>query len=334
MRPGARALGLLLAAGAGLALAAPAAAHRLAPSLLELREGPAGRFQVTFKTPLLQAAGAELRPELPAHCAPLGPPAIETDAASATLRQAVDCGSRGLVGHTLRVAGLDASQTDALVRIELADGRTLRAVLSSDSAPLPVPAREDRREVFASYLRLGFEHILGGLDHLLFVFGLVLLVAGGRALLFTVTSFTLGHSLTLSLAVLGFVRFPTRLAELAIAASILVLATELTREPRPRPGLMRRFPWAMALLFGLLHGFGFAGALAEVGLPEGEIPLALLAFNVGIEIGQLLFVAALLLARLALGPALARAPRALSRVPAYAIGSLAAYWCFQRGAAF
>jgi len=322
------------AAAAGLLAAAPAEAHRLAPSLLELHEGEGGRFQVTFKTPLLQAPGAELRPVLPAHCAPLAPPAIETDVASATLRSSIDCGTLGLVGHTLRVAGLGASQTDALVRIELADGRTLRAVLSSDSASLSVPAQEDRRQVFASYLRLGLEHILGGLDHLLFVLGLVLLVAGGRALLATVTSFTLGHSLTLSLAALGFVRFPTRIAELAIAASILVLATELAREPGARPGALRRFPWAMALLFGLLHGFGFAGALAEVGLPSGEIPLALLAFNGGIEVGQLLFVAALLAARFALRPALAWAPRVLARVPAYAIGSLAAYWCFQRGAAF
>ena len=239
-----------------------------------------------------------------------------------------------MVGETLRVTGLDASQTDALVRVELADGRTLRAVLSSDSDSFEIPAREDAPRVFRSTLRLGVGHILGGLDHLLFVFGLVLLVGSGRTLLATVTSFTLGHSLTLSLAVLGFVHFPTRAAELAIAASILVLAVELTREPGAKPTWLRRTPWGMACLFGLLHGFGFAGALAEVGLPAGEIPAALLAFNLGIEFGQLAFVLAVLLARRALRPALARAPGALARIPAYAIGSLAAYWCFQRAVPF
>jgi hydrogenase/urease accessory protein HupE len=324
----------LLALLAALAAAPPAAAHRLAPSLLALREEPGGRFELRFKMPLVQPLGTELRPELPAHCRAVEPAASESDETSATLRARFDCGPRGLVGERLRVAGLDASQTDALVRVELADGRALRGVLSSDVDGFEIPARADAARVFASYLRMGVEHILGGLDHLLFVLGLVLLVAGGRALVATVTSFTLGHSLTLSLAVLGFVRFPSRLAELAIAASILVLALELAREPAARPTLLRRHPGGMACLFGLLHGFGFAGALSEVGLPAGEIPAALLAFNLGIELGQLAFVLAVLGLRRALRPALARAPGALARAPAYAIGSLAAYWCFQRAVPF
>jgi hypothetical protein len=157
-------------------------------------------------------------------------------------------------------------------------------------------------------------------------------VDGGRRLTYTVTAFTAGHSVTLSLAVLGFVAFPTSLVEVVIAATILAVGVELARE-QDRPTLMRRWPWVMAGSFGLLHGLGFAGALAEIGLPAGEIPLALLAFNVGIEIGQLLFVGVVIAGRRLLQPLLRAGPALLSRVPAYGIGGLAAYWCFERAAA-
>jgi len=317
-----------LAAGALLPLAS--GAHRLAPSLLELRELGGGSVLVRFKLPLLQASGVELAPELPPHCEPSSSPTSERDETSVTLRWSESCGERGLVGHEISVRGLAESRTDALVRIELEDGRTLRAVLSGSQARMRVPERESRRDVGASYLELGFDHILSGLDHLLFVLGLVLLVRGWRSLATTVTAFTLGHSVTLSLAVLGFVHFPTREAEILIAASIVLLAGELARPAGAAPTPMRRWPWAMALAFGLLHGFGFAGALAEVGLPAAEIPLALFSFNVGIELGQLLFVAVVLLLGRALRRWLAETSGGLARLPAYAIGSLAAYWCLER----
>jgi hydrogenase/urease accessory protein HupE len=318
---------------AALALAAPAAGHPLAPSLFDVRERESGLLDVVWKTSLLQPSGSDLRPELPSHCAPVVDPTAAREANSFTLRWTVDCGSRGIVGERLRVLGLDRSRTDALVRVDLWDGRRLQTVLSGGDAAFVVPERQRPARVAIDYSHLGVEHILSGLDHLLFVLGLVLLVRSRRALLYTVTAFTLGHSVTLSLAVLGFVSFPPRLVEVAIALSILVLAAELARPSEGHGGVLRRRPWLLAFAFGLLHGLGFAGALAEVGLPPEEIPLSLLSFNVGIELGQLVFIAAVLLARAALRPRAERGPTWLQAVPAYAIGSLAAFWCLERAAA-
>jgi hydrogenase/urease accessory protein HupE len=328
------AAGRLLVFAAGALLAGGAAAHRLAPSLLEVRERLPGRVEVLWKTPTLRPAGVDLRPELPEGCAALTDPVPGGSAAAATLRWSADCGEAGLVGRSFRVHGLAESRTQALLRLELADGRQLQAVLRGDAPAFAVPERERPLQVAGDYLGLGFRHILGGLDHLLFVLGLVLLVRRRRMLVWTITAFTVGHSVTLSLAVLGFLGLPSRLVEVAIAGSILVLAVELARGEDAPPSPLRRVPWAMAALFGLLHGFGFAGALAEVGLPEAEIPLALLFFNLGIEVGQLVFVAAVLAAHWALGPLLAHGPPWLARLPAYGIGSLAAWWCFERAAVF
>jgi hydrogenase/urease accessory protein HupE len=307
-------------------------AHRLAPSLLEVREAAPGRLEVLWKTPLQRPVGAELRPELPEGCAPLTDPIPGAESSAATLRWSADCGEGGLVGRSFRVQGLAESRTEALLRLELADGRRVQGVLRAHAPAFVVPERQRPLQVVGAYLALGFRHILDGLDHLLFVLGLVLLVPSHRRLVWTITAFTVGHSVTLSLAVLGFLGLSSRPAELVIALSILVLAVELARGEGARPSRLRRFPWAMAALFGLFHGLGFAGALVEVGLPDEEIPLALLSFNVGIELGQLVFVAAVLLARPLLRPLAARGPAWLARVPAYGIGSLAAYWCFERAA--
>jgi len=315
-----------------LAIAAPAAAHPLAPSLFDLRERESGVVDIVWKMSLLQPSGSDLRPELPPHCTPLSAPDIERDASSVTLRWSEDCGARGIVGERLRVVGLDSSRTDALLRVELRDGRRLQAVLSGGDASFLVSERQRPLRVVIDYAKLGVKHILSGLDHLLFVLGLVLLVRNRRTLLYTVTAFTLGHSVTLSLAVLGFVDFPPRLVEFGIALSILVLAAELSR-PGGDAHLLRRRPWALAFAFGLLHGLGFAGALAAVGLPPEEIPLSLFSFNVGIELGQLAFIAAVMLARAALRPRAARGPAWLQAAPAYAIGSLSAFWCIERAAA-
>jgi hydrogenase/urease accessory protein HupE len=311
----------------GIGAATPAAAHPLAPSLLEVRERDGGRVDVVFKMSLLQPSGADLAPELPPHCRPLAEPVAERDDASVTLRFSADCGERGLVGETLRVKGLERTRTDALIRVELRDGRRLRAVISGADAAFEVAAEPSRTRVAFDYGRLGFEHILSGLDHLTFVLGLMLLVTGRRALLLTVTSFTLGHSITLSAAALGFVTFPSRLIELAIALSIYVLAVELASG---RDDTAHRRPWLFALGFGLLHGLGFAGALTEIGLPADEIPLALLSFNVGIEIGQIAFVAVVWGALAVAGRRAEVAPAWLRALPVYAIGSLSALWCIER----
>jgi hydrogenase/urease accessory protein HupE len=318
-----------------LLLASRAAfAHPLAPALLELKEADGGRVEVRWKRSALRVPGSELTPILPADCPVLEKPEVEDQGAAMVARWSIDCGAKGLVGRTLAIDDSGPARIDTLVRIQLADGRQIQRVLRRSEPSLVVPARATRFDVFLDYLQIGFEHILTGADHLLFVFGLFLLCSGLAPLAKTVTSFTVGHSITLSLAALGYARFPSGPIEVLIAASVLLLAVDLARD-EAEPTWMRRFPWPMALVFGLLHGLGFAGALREVGLPDGEIPMALFSFNVGIEVGQLAFVAALL----ALAPFVRRIPMPGSssialprRVAIYAMGSLAAFWMFQRSA--
>lgn len=205
-----------------------------------------------------------------------------------------------------------------------------RIRLKADQPTFVVPERQTVMTVAAAYTRIGIEHILSGWDHLLFVLALVLLIGRGRRLLWTVTAFTLGHSVTLALAVLGFVKFPPQPIEAAIALSIYLLAAELARRNADRKILMDRMPWIVAGGFGLPHGLGFAGALEQVGLPQDEISLALFAFNVGIELGQLAFVALVLLTWAALRAIPLEWPCWAPRAPAYGIGSLAAYGFFER----
>ena len=322
-------LAVLLLLGTGLA--DPAGAHPLAPSLLDLREAATasgGRITVLWRRPQLLRVGARLEPVLPGRCRTVEPPVETPEGAAEVTRWTVDCGPAGLAGGTVAVRGLAEAGSDALLRIELADGRRLQAVLRPASPSFVLPPAQGAAGVAAGYLTLGIEHLLTGWDHLAFVLGLVLLVGGWRRLLGTVTAFTLGHSLTLSLAALGVVRLPVGPIEAAIALSILALAVELAR--RDRPTLLGRRPWLMAAGFGLLHGLGFAGALAEVGLPVREIPLALLAFNVGIELGQIGFIVAVLGLVFTLAPLLRRLPAWVAAVPTYLIGTLAAFWMFER----
>ena len=322
-----------IAAWMPLLTAIGAAAHPLSPALLELTARPGGGvFDVVWKTSVLRVPGSDLQPRLPDHCRETESMRVEEAADRLVRRWAVDCGEPGLVGASVGFDGLGPARIDALVRVILPDGRLVRGVVRADQPALAVPEAAQSGAVFADYLRLGFDHILGGLDHLLFVFGLLLLVEGTPLLIKTVTAFTVGHSVTLSLAALGMVRYPTRPIELIIALSVFLVAVELTR-PATRHSLMRRRPWAIAMGFGLLHGLGFAGALAEVGLPAGEIPVALLSFNVGIELGQVAFVLVILAAQRLLRPLIDALPRWAELAPLYAMGSLAAFWCFERLAA-
>jgi len=322
----------LLRVLAVVGLASVAGAHPLAPSLLELEERAPGRFDVTWKTPQQQPVGSHVEPELPDACRQVGTAEASQEGTGLVLRYAVDCGQTGLEGQRIAVRGLESSGTNALVRVALRDGRRIQAVLHAGDAELRISARQGVLEVGLEYAGLGFEHILSGLDHLLFVFGLMLLASTTRQLVATISCFTLGHSVTLSLAALGYVAFPTALVELLIALTIVALALELAKPPSPHPDWMRRAPWAMAASFGLLHGLGFAGALAEVGLPAQEIPAALLAFNLGIEVGQLAFVTVVLVLRHAFGAAIRSAPPRLLRAPVYAMGGLAVYWTLDRAA--
>jgi hydrogenase/urease accessory protein HupE len=300
--------------------------------LLELRELGDGRVEVGWKTPLVRPRGAALSPILPARCHEVGSRTTSQDGTGVWTRWLIECGGSGLVGEEVGASGGDAG-IGALVRVVLADGRVVEGAVTPARPLLTVPAVPRVLDVVADYARLGIEHILTGPDHLLFVFGLVLLADTRRRLFATVTAFTLGHSVTLTLAALGLVDLPSRPIEAAIAASVLALAVELARDPL-HPTLMRRYPWVMAAAFGLLHGLGFASALREAGLPAGEIPLALASFNCGIEVGQLLFVG-MVLASWSLVAALRMpSPVWARRAPVYAMGVLAASWWIERTVAW
>jgi hydrogenase/urease accessory protein HupE len=347
-----------------LAAAGAARAHSFEPALLDLREREGGVFDLVWRAPgaesgALVPGAPPLTPEVPAHCHRL-PSADDASEAAAPAFSRIDCGARGLRGEQLSIVGLEGSRVDAIVRIAWRDGTTTTGVLRSGAERFVVPAADRQgalgagapvRQVFSSYARLGVEHILFGYDHLAFVLGLILLVQSWRALVRTITAFTLAHSLSLALAVLGVVALPPAPIEALIAASIVLVAVELARAPGERPTLTRRAPWLVAFAFGLLHGLGFAGALAEIGLPPDQVPLALLAFNLGVEAGQLLFVAAVLgaaslVTRAAAGATargwfarardagVSRWQRAIGLVPAYAIGTLASAWMIERIARF
>lgn len=312
-------------------LPSEAAAHRFAPSLLRLFEIGDGQYRVVWKTPAQRVSATPLLPVFPAHCSGRAAGAGSLEGTGVISSWTMRC-DKSLVGDVISVAGLLENSASVLLSIETEDGYFYQALLSGEQDRFTVPAEPTVLEVMREYSWLGAEHIWGGIDHLLFVFGLLLLVGWNRKLFWTVTAFTVGHSVTLSLVTLGYFDYPVALVEFAIALSILVLALELAR--REGEGLFRRYPWWLAGGFGLLHGMGFAGALAEVGLPQAELPLALLFFNIGIELGQLAFIGlaaavGAVLTRLhgmmALDSPLART------LPVYVLGSLSAMWCIERG---
>jgi hydrogenase/urease accessory protein HupE len=321
----------LVLALAVVLVAGPLAAHPLAPALLEIRELGNGIADVTWKVPRDRPPGAAAVPRLPERCRALTPEVTGVDGAGMATRWRVDCGAASLAGERLGVAHPEMLPSGAVVRVVFSDGRVAEGVLAGDPPVFEVPAVPRPWRVLVDYARLGVDHILTGPDHLLFVFGLVLLAGASRRLLTTVTAFTLGHSVTLAAAVLGLVRLPAAPIEIAIAASVFVLAVELARDPG-RSSAIRRRPWVMAFVFGLLHGLGFASALTEAGLPADEIPLALLGFNLGIEVGQIAFVGCVLAIGRSLRPLAHRMPLWSRWVPVYAMGSLAALWWIERTA--
>ena len=240
----------------------------------------------------------------------------------------------GLIGERVHIDGLLGGATDVIVRIERGDGTTQLERLTPADAVFTVTASPGALEIAWDYLVLGVEHILAGLDHLLFVLGLLLLVRNLRRLVLTITAFTIAHSITLVSASLGWISLPGPPVEAIIALSIVFVAAEGLREQQGRPSLTARAPWLVAFSFGLLHGLGFAGALEEVGLPETAIPVALLMFNVGVEVGQLLFVAAMVAASWLLGRITPISFAITARVLSYGIGSIAAFWTIERVVAF
>ena len=329
----------LVAALAAALLASPALAHRLSPAFFGLTETAPGIYAVQWKVSISGGLASALEPKVPQGCSLTGD--VRTYVVNEDVRfqhGTMSCAG-GIGGRELKVDGLELTPTDVLVRVDYLDGSASNQRLTPTDPSVVIPERPNVLEVIRTYTLLGIGHILGGVDHLLFVLALLLLVRGIGRLVATVTAFTLAHSVTLAAATLGFVHVPPAPVEATIALSILFLASELARQPfasssaDARADLTTRFPWLVAFSFGLLHGFGFAGALSEVGVPQKAVPLALLFFNVGVEIGQLAFIAAVLAIGWSVRRAAIRAPAWWPRAAAYGIGSVAAFWVVQRTAA-
>jgi hydrogenase/urease accessory protein HupE len=308
-------------------IALGAQAHEVRPAYLELTETRAGVFSGTWKQPVLDNRRLRIRPDFPADCQ-RSDESAGVVSSSLVERFTLTC---PLNSGVITIDGLDLTLTDVFVRVtrlgEPPAGTVLRPSAPFLDLSAPVPA------ALPAYLRVGVEHILFGWDHLLFVAGMVLLVAR-RQLLATITAFTLAHSITLGLAMLGGVTLPGPPVEITIALSIALLGVEAANRLRGRPGLGARIPWAIAFGFGLIHGFGFAGALAQIGLPAGSEALALLLFNAGVELGQIVIIAGLL----GLAWCIRRAaPEALARsqmAGAYVVGTAGMFWAVERVTAF
>jgi hydrogenase/urease accessory protein HupE len=307
--------------------------HALEPGYLSIDQVEGGDFRIFWRRPDVGGAPMRLDLELPENCSPRRPPPPRFDGRAWISTFGSECVD-GLSGGRITIHGLEATRTDVLVRHSIPGGKTLTQRLTPDRIEMVVPARPDRISVFASYFGLGFEHILEGWDHLLFVFALLLLIRDSWRLVGAVTAFTLAHSITLAGATLGWVSVRSAPVEATIALSIVFLASELARVTPGEHRLSERFPWLITFSFGLLHGLGFAGALTEIGLPSGEVPLALLAFNLGVEAGQLAFIA-VILALGWLGSAIPRVNRFMLNAAtrtgaAYVIGCAASFWLIER----
>lgn len=320
--------------GALTLLACPVgSAHEVRPAYLEMQERAPGLFDVLFKTPMRGDLRLALTVSFSGRVVPVSPVFSRKtgDALVQTWRVRAD---DGLAGQRIGLDGLETTVSDALLRVTFADGRSVDHRLTPAAPQATIAASPSPIRVAGTYLSLGVEHILLGFDHLLFVLGLILITPSPRQLVWAITAFTAAHSITLTGAALGFVHVPSKPVEAAIALSIVFLAVEILRAHEDRAGLATRAPWRVAFAFGLLHGFGFAGALSAIGMPAGHIPVALLFFNLGVEAGQLIFVGTVLALAVLSRRLRGQFPRWTTRIPPYLIGTLAMAWVIQRVAAF
>lgn len=304
-------------------------ADELRPGYLELTESDPGQWRIVWKLPVASLPGRKPpAPVIPDNCRFTAEPEIGVVQMAVFGSVELVC-DRGLQGQSIGMPAL-LGQADMLVRVQPLGGGSQALRLTAGEPVAMIASVAGTTQVLGTYFVLGVEHILAGWDHLLFVIALVLLIGNWRGVVLAATAFTVAHSITLAAASLGFVGLPQRPVEALIALSILFLALEIVRRDAEEPTLTRRYPWLVAFLFGLLHGFGFAGALNAIGLPEGEIIVALLAFNIGVETGQLLVVLGILTV---IGLLRKSAPPVLSPatgVAAYGIGIVGAYWLLDR----
>lgn len=304
-------------------------ADEIRPAYLALQEKSTDSFAVLWKYPASTEAINELDVVLPDSCKVLGAKNHWLDASYSISRWNMRC-ANGLINKQVRVTGLDSTSTELLLRIEFLDNTTLVERLTPVRASVTVPERPTIIGIIKSYFVIGMEHILTGTDHLLFVLCVMLLLRSRGKLFLAITAFTVAHSITLIAATLGYVSLNPTLVEILIALSIVFLAYEIMRDNRGVSALSARYPWLVIFVFGLMHGLGFAGALGELGLPQNDIPLALLFFNVGVEAGQILFIILVLLLLWPLQKLFTKKIDSWKPLPAYAIGITASFWFFQR----
>ncbi len=311
-----------------LAMAGAASAHEVRPAYLQIDQIGQNRFSVLWRTPLFSGIRLPVVLRYSDGIKQMTEPSERQLSDSIVERSMIEAPG-GLPGQRINFVGLQATITDVMVRVKLQDGTVTTTLVRPSQPWMDIQARQSSLEVMKVFVVSGIEHILFGFDHLLFVAALMLIVRRWGMLLKTVTAFTVAHSITLTCATLGWVTLPSGPVEIMIAFSIVLVGAEIIRMERGGTSLAIEWPWIVAFFFGLLHGFGFAGALADFGLPQGDIPLALFSFNVGVELGQLMFIAVLLLA-VHLVRRLVEIPRQAVVASAYAIGIVAAFWSVER----
>jgi hypothetical protein len=315
-----------------MTFAARAQAHEARPAYLEVRETGPGRYELLWRTPVLAGMRLPIALQVPEGVRNLKEPAVQELTDSLVERRTIDAGPGGLAGKRIEFPGLQATITDVLVRVELADGRKWSTIVHPSRPWVEITAAQGKLAVVGSYVVHGIRHITFGADHLLFVLGLLLIVKDRWTLVKTITAFTVAHSITLAIATFGWAEAPVLPLNAAIALSIFFLGPEIVRSWRGGTSFTIENPWVVAFVFGLIHGFGFASALTSAGLPHADLPLALFGFNVGVEIGQVGFVLLVLLLERSFRLLEIRWPRWIEALPGYAVGTLGAFWTIQRTA--
>jgi len=314
-----------------LLLAVPiATAHEARPAYLEIKETSPGQYSILWRTPVLAGMRLPITLQLPDDVKETREPSVDELSDSMVERHWIDAGANGLAGKRIDFPGLQLTITDVLVRVEMLDGRTWTTIVHPPQPWVELAANQTTLGVMGTYIVQGIRHILFGADHMLFVLGLLLIVKDRWMLLKTATAFTVAHSITLAIATLGYASIPVIPLNAAIALSILFLGPEIVRSWRGETSFTIRHPWVVAFAFGLLHGFGFASALTSAGLPRHELPLALVSFNVGVELGQLGFIGLILALERSFRILEVRWPRWVEARPGYTVGSLGAFWTIQR----
>ncbi|MEG0348808.1 MAG: HupE/UreJ family protein [Acinetobacter sp.] len=303
-------------------------AHEIRPAYLQINQSTPHTYQVLWKVPSKGETVLDIRPEFTNQFV-LQPSSSETILDGFVIYHYNLSGKTDLLGTPLSIKNLPHTTIDVLVNIHLLDGQKYTLLIQPSANQITIPQSPTKWNVFKTYTILGIEHILLGFDHLLFVLALIILTKGVMRIVKTITAFTIAHSITLGMASLGYVHVPGPPVEAVIALSIMFLALEILRGLEGKPTLTARKPWLVAFTFGLLHGFGFAGALSEIGLPQNEIPLALACFNIGVELGQLAFVLFMLFV-IYLLHLKKDWPVWLQKFPPYAIGTISAFWVVER----